>query len=61
MNPLYWIVLVGSIITAVASLMSINRELGAMSATTATLVEQGRDHGNQLQALKEAVNRIAPK
>jgi hypothetical protein len=62
-------------ILAFGQLMSINRELGALSATSATLVEQGRDHGNQLRdldhrtaavetqlkALTEAVNRIAPK
>jgi hypothetical protein len=74
-QSLFLAALVAFGVLAFSLLMSINRELGALSATSALLVEQGRDHGNQLRslndrmtsletqihALTEAVNRIAPK
>jgi hypothetical protein len=67
--------LVAAAIGMVWQMFNMHHALGALEANTATLVEQGRDHGNQLRdldhrmaaveaqitALIEAVNRIAPK
>lgn len=58
MNLLYGFVIIGSIITVVASIMSMNRELGSSSANTATLIEQRRDHDNQLRSLNDRMTSL---